>query len=504
MPKEPIADRKILTRRELGRMLTAIGLLGPASHSIFAQLVTGASKVKAGAGQLQSKLEIASSNAKLVEVFEWARTQAMAYTFDQNDPVGPWYEAVEPGREAFCIRDTCHQALGAHMLGLARCNLNMLRRFAEHLSDSKDWCSYWEIDRFNRPAPVDYKDDAEFWYNLPSNFDLVDCCYRMYVWTGDPAYIEDPMLLNLYDRTVNDYVERWGLDIDHIMTRPRLLNVRGIFDAKKKFPKNRGIPGYNEGDHSYILGFDVLASQRAAYLAYAHIQQVRQNATLAATFLGKAAAVEKLLRETWWNKTDQCFYARLNKDHQLEGRSGRGSGTTQTLDWNAEGISDTPGFPRADDTNAVAARLLDLSHARLEYPEISFTRVGDIVSDIMGVNLQFTSPLLSSVEGNWVEVTVKTLSGLGSTIDWAEIRNLPIRACEVSIRHDGNSRTTFTNQRGPALIWRAFFDGRHQSLLVNGQPVKAAVEADDRGRSLSSVRVTVGAGGTVSVETGKG
>src|SRR2546423_7809149 len=84
MPKEPITDRKILTRRELGRMLTAIGLLGPASHSTLAQLVTGASKVKAGAGQLQSKLEIASSNAKLVEAFECARTQAMAYTFDQN------------------------------------------------------------------------------------------------------------------------------------------------------------------------------------------------------------------------------------------------------------------------------------------------------------------------------------------------------------------------------------------------------------------------------------
>ncbi|WP_263416633.1 hypothetical protein [Terriglobus albidus] len=504
MPTDRISHRRHFTRRELCGTLLATGLLGAASRSTFAQLVTGASKVKPGPALLPSKLEIASSNAKLVEVFDWARTQAMAYTFDQNDPVGPWYEAVEPGREAFCIRDTCHQALGAHMLGLARCNLNMLRRFAEHISDSKDWCSYWEIGRFNRPAPVDYKDDAEFWYNLPSNFDLVDCCYRMYVWTGDPAYVEDPGLLNLYDRTVNDYVERWGLDIDHIMTRPRLLNVRGIFDTKKKFPKNRGIPGYNESDHTYVLGFDVLASQRAAYLAYAHIQQVRQNAALAATFLAKAAAVEKLLRETWWNQTDQCFYARLNKDYQLEGRSGRGAGGAQTLDWNAEGISGTGGFPRADDPNAVVSRLLDLSHARLEYPEISFTRVGDIISDIMGVNLQFTSPLLSSVEGNWVEVTVKTLSGLGNTIGWAEVRNLPIRACEVSVRHEGNRRTTFTNQRGPALIWRAIFDGRHDSLLVNGQPVKAAVETDDHGRSLSSVRVTVGAGGTVRVETDKG
>lgn len=165
--------------------LPALGLLGAASKSVFGQLVTGLSQVKVGAGQLQSRLEVDSSSAKLVEVFRWARSQAMAYAFDAGDPVGPWYEAVEPGREGFCIRDTCHQALGAQALGLARFNLNMLRRFAENISESKDWCSYWEIDRYNKPAPVDYKNDAEFWYNLPSNFDLLDCCYRMYVWSGD-------------------------------------------------------------------------------------------------------------------------------------------------------------------------------------------------------------------------------------------------------------------------------------------------------------------------------
>ena len=144
----------------------------------------------------------------------------------------------------------------------------MLRRFAENISDAKDWCSYWEINRFNQPAPVDYKNDAEFWYNLPANFDLLDCCFRMYVWSGDRSYVNDPVFLNFYDRTVTDYVDRWGLGIDQAMTRPRLLNARGIFDATKKFPKNRGIPGYNEGDHTYVLGFDVLVTQRAAYLAY--------------------------------------------------------------------------------------------------------------------------------------------------------------------------------------------------------------------------------------------
>jgi len=100
------------------------------------------------------------------------------------------------------------------------------------------------------------------------------------------------------------------------------------------------------------------------------------------------------------------------------------------------------------------------------------------------------------LEGCWV--TVRTLSGLGSGIGWAEIRNLPIRACEVTVRHDGPGKTTFNNQRGPALIWRAMFEGQHTTLLVNGREVKATMWTDQAGRTVSWVRVTVGAGGVVT------
>jgi len=75
--------------------------------------------------------------------------------------------------------------MGAHALGLARYNLNMLKRFAESVSEARDWCGFWEIDRFNRPAPVDYQNDALFWFNLHANFDILDACYRMYLWSGD-------------------------------------------------------------------------------------------------------------------------------------------------------------------------------------------------------------------------------------------------------------------------------------------------------------------------------
>jgi hypothetical protein len=495
--------------------LMGVGLGSAGAGRGVAQLITGQSHVQSNAqpnaGQLESKLDMSSSSDKLVEVFRWARSQAMAYVFDEGDPVGPWYEAVEPGREGFCIRDTCHQALGAQTLGLERFNLNMLRRFAESVSDAKDWCSYWEIDRYNRPAPVDYENDAAFWYNLPANFDLVDCCFRMYVWTGDRTYVEDPVFLNLYERTASDYVERWGLDLDQIMSRPRLLNMRGIYDSNKKFPQARGIPGYDEGEHEYVVGFDVLVTQRAAYLAYAHVQQVRGNAERAQEFLAKAAALEALIKDKWWNKTGGCFYQRLTADHKLEDCGPKpgddtpgGADRTPGLDWRRDVVADAGGFPpgptgSAELADAAVAQLLDLSHARLEYPEVSFSRVGDLVTDLMGVTLEFRSPLEAAVDGGWVEVTVRTLPGLGSGIAWAEMRNLPIRAGEVTVRHEGTAKTTLTSERGPALIWRAAFAGRHERLFVNGQPMEAQAETAGDGQAISSVRVAVGAGGAVTV-----
>jgi hypothetical protein len=172
---------------------------------VLAVLTLGGAQLSAG--KLEAPLALTSSDTRLVEAFNWARQQSSAYVFD-GDPVGPWYEAALPGREAFCMRDVSHQSSGAHALSLSRYTYNMLHRFAENISDSKDWCSYWEIDRYNRPAPVDYRSDAEFWYNLPANFDVLDACYRMYQWTGDLSYLKDPVLLNFYDRTVAD-TWRW-------------------------------------------------------------------------------------------------------------------------------------------------------------------------------------------------------------------------------------------------------------------------------------------------------
>jgi len=483
-----------------------------AGYRVVGASITGASEINQAAGKTLSKLELDSSDARLVEGFLRAKHQATAYVFN-NDPVGPWYEAAEPGREAFCMRDVAHQSMGGHALGLARHNLNMLKRFAENVSDARDWCSFWEIDRFNRPAPVDYKNDAQFWYNLPANFDILDACYRMYLWSGDPTYVNDPVFLNFYDRTVADYVERWGLGLDQVMTRPRLLNVRGI-PGNQKFQSARGIPGYDEGNHEYTVGADILATQYAAYTAYAHIQDILGKVETARTYFKKAADVRSLVNTTWWNEKEQYFYSRVGKDHKLEGRGGGNLAYWGIVDDGPKlksavsqaGSHYLEVFYRYGDADAARDHLLETmtpGRSRMEYPEVPYSVIATVVNGTMGINLETSRAQLSSVEGFWVEAAVRTLSGLGNNIAWAELRNLPFRANEVMVRHEGSRKTVFTNQSGPALIWYAAFPGSHENLLVNGRAMKARNETAPLGRLNSWVRVTVGGGGTVTVEVPK-
>ncbi|MFZ0594044.1 MAG: hypothetical protein WAM39_26545, partial [Bryobacteraceae bacterium] len=205
------------------------------ASGIIAAAVLFAAPALPGNRRFESALTLDSSDARLVEAFNWAKRQALEFAFD-GDPVGLWYEAALPGREAFCMRDVAHQATGAHALGLAPHTRNMLHRFAENISESKDWCSYWEIDRYNRPSPADYKSDSEFWYCLPANYDVLDACYRMFLWTGDLTYLDDPAFLNFYNRTVTDFERRWNLDLDRIMRRKRFENISGgDFDPHNPF-----------------------------------------------------------------------------------------------------------------------------------------------------------------------------------------------------------------------------------------------------------------------------
>ena len=463
-----------------------------------------------------SGLEFASSDQRLVQGFEWAKRQASDYVFT-GDAVGPWYEAALPGRQAFCMRDTAHQSMGAQALGLAAWTLNMLQRFAENISASKQWCSYWEIDRFNQPSPADYQSDTSFWYDLPANFDVLDSAYRMYLWTGNPNYIYDPVLDNFYDRTMGEYVRRWELSPDKVMTRVRFPGPQT--EAEQLTVEHHGhihlgIPGYNEGNHTYVVGIDLLAVEYAAFRDYAQIEKLRGNSAGAQNAEATATKLRELINNTWWNAKENRFYGLLDQNHHLEG-----SDSQAVLYWNAaepgpkmqsavkdllasvqhrnpcavEGEShDAEILYRYGEAKAAYGVLLDLTtpgHCRQEYPEVSYSVIGAITTGLMGINI---IPVRS--------LEVETLPALTPSESWAELRNLPIGRNAITVRHNGNQATVFTNRSGPALIWRAAFPGAFGQLLVNGKPMKAHNEMEKL-TAISWVEIPVGAGDTIQVST---
>lgn len=476
---------------------------------------------------VESRLSLDSPDARLVAAFNWAKKQALAYVFD-DDPVGPWYEAALPGREAFCMRDVSHQSMGAHALGLDKYTRNMLRRFAENAKDARDWASLWEINRLNLPPATDYKNDNEFWYDLPANFDVLDSAYRMYLWTGDLTYVNDPVFLNFYERTVSDYVQRWDLGLDKVMARKHPMNVRSKSGAlSDKFVYFRGLPGYPENRQGYAVSVDLLATQYSAYRGYAFIQAVKGNLDAAQTLLQKAAAVKSLVNTAWWDGSAKHFYSVLDKDHHLQGRAGSallyrdiaddGEKAKAALDSFVADIKSRPAGVEGQSHHAeilyrygmpdlAYEQMLDLAaenHPRREYPEVSYSIVGAIVTGTMGINVTPPLPVESLSAGDYVEIAIKTLPGLTKQTPWAEVRNLPVRRNQVSVRHEGLQRTTFTNEAGPSLIWQAEFPGSFSSLVVNGKPTKATIGKEPIERIVSWVRVPVGAGDRVTVEIPK-
>ena len=455
------------------------------------------------------RLTFRSSDELLNKAFEWAKRQALGYVF-RGDPVGDWYEAALPKREAFCMRDVSHQAAGANALGLQAFNKNMFRRFAENISEAKDWCTYWEINRYNKPAPVDYRNDREFWYNLPSNFDVLDAMWRQYLWTGDKDYLDDPVFLNFYERSVKDYVERWELTPEKIMARKPFMNLAVTLNPEDSFHTSRGLPSYNEDEPGMNVGADLPAAQGAAYAAYANIRRLRREAAEADRFFRKAIELKDFFHRTWWN-AEKKVYAVF---HYPDGRFGTGIGQEFLLYWgataegtptrqaienmlnlkniNIEMRSYYPEIFYRNGENTAAYRtilyLCDETTPRREYPEVSYAVIGAISQGMMGVEADARDGVVA---------TLARLPNDWGDEDWAEVRDVPVLNSVIGLKHSGLRATEFRNMGLRAMIWRASFQGKHDKIAVAGIKMKAEHKTATDGRVISFVTVPVKPGDTL-------
>jgi len=438
-----------------------------------------------------------SSHAALQRGFAWAKQTALGYV-SEGDPVGSWFEAALPGREAFCMRDVAHQTRGALALGLRRHTRNMLHKFALGIAASRQWASYWEIDRHDRPAPVDYRSDADFWYNLPANFDVVSAAWRAFQWTGDRTYVDAPEFDAFYRHSLTSYVHAWDADGDGIME-----------SSASNGP--RGIPTYWEGDGPRALtGADLVAAQFAGNRAYASMLRFRDGDAAAAPFAAAATRLRRTFNERWWNESAGRFYAAIRQggsfdesslplaqiyalyfgivppgEHRRRVLDTLSSGGSVELDSYVAEVYWAGGRPERA-FEALMAQV-DPQLPRREYPENSFTVIGTVTAHLMGIH-----PRAS-------EAMVETVPALPRSVAWARLDGVPVLANELAVRHDGNGRTRLTNVAGPSLHWRAVVTGDHGTLLVNGHPCRAQHRLSEWGTPESFVELDVDDGQTLTV-----
>ena len=440
-------------------------------------------------------ISVSSSDTGLMSVFKWAVNTSASYVGNPGDPVGPWYEAALPGREAFCIRDVSHQCIAAEILGYSGQNKNMFRKFVENISSSRDYCSFWEINRYNKPAPVDYSSDSDFWYNLNANFDIIDACFKLYKWTGDSTYISDPSFGRFFRLTMNEYISRWQLSPDSIMARPPLMNLR---KGTVKYRFARGIPSYDEGQENMCVSGDLLGMIANAASVYSSILKLQGSLREAGHYDELASRYRRLIDSLWWDNSVSAYHGFFMSDRKFYPG---GTGQSEFLLW--YGVISDPDRIRkslADLKNSqveVLSYLPELfsrygyyteardfiekiyTDKRREYPEASSGVIEGIVRGMAGVEPDAASGI------------IRTCSRLPDEKGWIQVVNIPVFSGIVAVRHEGINQSTFLLISGKQAVWRAMFRGSYTTITAGGHEYSAVSQTDLQGNVFGYADIPV-------------
>jgi len=456
----------------------------------------------------QEGILFTSSDTLLQTAFYRAKEMALSYKGKPGDPVGAWYESALPPRYAFCMRDVSHQSIAAEILGLNKENKNMFSLFVKNISANKDWCSYWEMNRLGKPAPEDYRNDKEFWYNLNANFDLLTACWNMYLWTGDEEYIKGKLFENFHSKSVTDYIASWVLNPDSLLTRPAHPNAPVPFNDQDAFHRCRGLPSYSEGVPNIKMGVDLIAAIYRGLLSYSAILQAGGQHKKAELYAQKAKAYQQHIDADWWDDAASLYHTYYSNNNQFgrdEGEtfllwfdalkdSTRKQKTLQHLlsqKWNVENLSYFPlimyqnGYD--DEAYKYMLHLTNPSTERKEYPEVSFGVIKGFVQGLMGID--------GDARFNRVNTFYRGHKEITSTVN-----KVPLLKTFISVTHNGSKQSSLTNTGKKAITWRAKFSGDHTSILVNNKPARVRKEKDWLGNIISFTDVIVGPGKVMNIK----
>lgn len=454
-----------------------------------------------------SSLTLNSSNSSLVDAFNWAKPKALSYVQTGNGSNIPSYWAGYTFRNAFYSRDVAHQTVGAHLLGLDNENFSMLKQFAQSATSARKYYPLWAFGFDGSVYGTDYHNDNDFVREVPVTFELVEKSYNQYLWTGDANWINDPAMWNYYTNTVNGFITNHDGNNNTVAEE----HSTNIF---------QGVSTFNENGEGLIESGDGIGSEYQALLAYAGVQAARGDSAGSSATLTRAAALKSHFNTNWFS-TSANRYIRgyvnpwtpktdFGKENSwfmpMKQITDPGSRTDSYLDYidstvsgmspfNIEAYSYLPDTFYPWGRNDQGWKWLKyLMNSRDNYPEISYTIIGHIGANMMGIQ--------PDAANHQVTTLPRLPSGNPSEVAWVDLNHVPVGGHDLYVKHEGNVKTTLTHNSGPsALTWEAEFDGSYANLKVNGVSQAASTKTIN-GKIISYVTVTVGAGQTATVATG--
>jgi hypothetical protein len=478
---------------------------------------------------------ISSSTPAVVEMFNWAKAKANSWVIqpgttgpvnvDEGHPAGtgtntyqPSYWAGYAHRTAYYSRDMAHQFGGAQVLGLNDENLSMMHAFAASSTPEHRYYPVWAINFDNDTyLRIDYDNPSSFVREVPATFELVEKANQAYQWSGDPRYVQDPALWEFYRKATGEFIAL------HDSTKPNGVaegTGKGIFE---------GAASYNEqSDEPLAEAGDSIASQYQAFRAMASLARGRGDTALASKSDQAAEKLKAYFNSTWtgagsgeamvrgytvdgqpltgWGKENswfmpmkqildpgprrQAYLDYVDQQARGAGKPGNIEAITYLPDtFFNNNQPDTAWYwmnhvYNARDTRHPSSR----QGPNGDYPEVSFTLLSQVVEGLLGV--------VPNAPRHRLATQSRTPSGMG----WLQVADIPVGRGKFTVRHDGATKSTVTNQGGDGTYtWEARFAGGHSSVKVNGAKRPAQTRTEN-GATYTYVTVQVRPGATVVAE----
>ncbi|MEV5579645.1 hypothetical protein AB0L39_13915 [Streptomyces parvus] len=477
---------------------------------------------------------VTSSDPKIVAMFDWAKRKANSFVqlpgaigpinVDEghlagtgNAPYAPSYWAGYANRSGYYTRDLAHQVGGASVLGLNAENKAMLRTHAASATGEHKYYPVWAFNFDNQNyLATDYKSPTYFVREVPATFEVVEKANAAYRWSGDSAYINDPVLWDYYKHATKEFIEL------HDSRKPN-----GVAEGEGTHIFEGAASYKEDGDLHVIEAGDGIAAQYQAFRAMSALAASKGDTALSNTFKQKADDLKAYFNDTWagsgngadmvraytkegekvtgWGK--EMSWIMLQKEITAPGArtdayldyvdtEAQGSGRSR----NIEAYTYLPDTFFTHDRNDTAWKWMqyvydqrNVQHVNAkqgpngDYPEVSYTLVSQTVEGLMGV--QPDAPAKS----------LATLSRLPSGMGWLQVKDIKVGGNSFTLRHDGATSSKLTNAAGSASYsWEARFAGDHSTIKVNGE-AKAVKKKTVNGKTYTYATVTVAPGQTASV-----